>query len=201
MKKVLTVIMSISLSLVLVFTATSLSFATTQSTEEIDTRALNLETIDESELPEGIVPIEITSQEDFDSLVETLNQPMETEIQNFDNLELADMNKSSSSSTFITRSTTKNMPLSPVKLNLYAKIEVYSSGSFRQILNGSPWTTLTGYGPGVEWVEEDKDAVVQNNGQSIYVWSEGTFKYYLLINGLIQLYARDESISFTYSVY
>ncbi|MBE0451268.1 MAG: hypothetical protein IBX70_10520 [Clostridia bacterium] len=194
----------LSLILILVVIATP-SFANGSSTTSINTDALDLSTVEI--LPDGITPIVIENQTQFDEFVKAMKTAPET-IEEVSYLKNPNLISSYSTNGIITyyTSASKNLGLgigdwSSTKLKLTAAIEIYTSGSFRQINGSTQWTNLEGYTIGLDWTEHYNSSTIQNGGQSIDVSASGTLDYYLIVNGVIKLYSKNMNISLSYRVY
>ncbi|GAU78337.1 hypothetical protein [Fusibacter sp. 3D3] len=162
------------------------------STEVIDTSAINLERI--NFLPDGVTPIEINSQKEFDEFVKKATAETYT---NSKSVIKIIPRLYSGSSTSVSVSTSKLMG-GVIYLNLNAVIDVYINGSFGQINGYNAWTSLTGYTVGTTWTENYIKPNISADKQSITLTSYGTLKHYLLISGVVEMWSEDTNISLSY---
>lgn len=175
------------------------SFADSQVVQRVDTSALELTQVES--IPAGITPIVINSQEEFNQFVQAattgndknLQTPINIETQKILTKNLMKANLYSSNTT----SKTETIGVG-LYLNLYAKVDIYSSGSFGQINGVTGWTTLTGYSPGIEWVQNNVSTTISSDKQSTNVSAHGTLKYYLLVDGAFNIWNEDKTISLYY---
>lgn len=176
------------------------SFADSQSVSKIDTSSLNLQRVES--VPENITPIVINSQEEFNSFVEAVTSQEDTYTIATENVQVQDktaknglMKASLYSSNTVKHTETLGIGAS---INVYTKVDIYSSGSFGQINSAKAWSTLTGYTPGIEWAEKNVDPKISSDKQSVTTTVQGTLRYYLLVDGAFNLWNEDKTINAYY---
>lgn len=176
------------------------SFASSQEVSKVDTSSLDLVQVDS--IPKDITPIVINSQDDFNRFVETVASDNSLHTQTLENKSLQSDVLSSNlmkASLYSSNTTSKTETIGVgLYLNLYAKMDIYSSGSFGQINSVTGWTTLTGYSPGIEWVQNNVSTSISSDKQSANVSAHGTLKYYLLVDGVFNVWNEDKTISLYY---
>lgn len=199
MKKLASMIVAVSLMVSFVP-----SFAN-EKNEPIDTSKLEL--IQVESVPENVNPIVIDSQAEFDEFVKMVESQSVAENYDFQiPSEKMNSEKSSKTNQFemmsnstITTSTSETIGAF-LYLNLYAQVGIYRSGSFGQINSINGWSSLTGYSPGIEWVQNYVSTNISSNKQSATVTAYGTVKHYLLIDGFVNIWNSDRSISLNYNL-
>ena len=149
-----------------------------------------------SSFSEGIVPIKIKNQEELDNLL--LNTPLE------DNSTLSSSDITirpyGSGNYYVTISNSIGVAYS--KVNLYADVELYHYNNFREIVGAkNMYTTLTGFTMGHNWEEKNIDYSILNGGRSIKVTANGTFHYYIILEGIGRIISKDTSVTASYSAY
>ncbi len=102
--------------------------------------------------------------------------------------------------TTVTKKTVKNIGMANGKITLYAKIKVYTNGSFGQIKDCSEYTTFTGFTYGFGWNEDYMTHRIASNGQSVKITCEGTLDYYLLVNSVLRVYSQPIEMTINYSL-
>ncbi len=173
MKKVLAMVMAVWLTVCLGTTA----FASSKTSQgNIHAQLVNQKTMTPASLPEGVTPIEFSTQEEADAFIaevlENLNTPITP-------------TQSRISTGTWTVDTTKVALWCYVDLKMKATTTGdHYTGTVR---SAKAFTVFRGFTLGFEWNERACNAEI--HGKDVYSWCDGTLDCYLLIKGTIKLYS------------
>lgn len=150
-----------------------------------DGSSIEVQVIDKSEIPSGIIIQEYTSEEE---VLVYLNEV-------YDNMDLK--TSENQPNTFSTDGdavvASRSVGVSgTIKLRVsYGTTGNSNTGSISYV---SPYTTFTGFTLGFGWTEEDIGYDIRN-GKDIYAHTDGTLDYYILVEGTVKLYSKPVSLS------
>ncbi|MGF7058577.1 hypothetical protein [Brassicibacter mesophilus] len=159
----------------------------------------NLKDVDK--LPEGVVPIVIDSPKELEDCLKSIDNITLDEKSIETTVSISENPTINSGYTATVTKTTSATAGTFSKVYLKAYIDVYNSGSFRQIVGCSESTYLSGTSLGLDWVENNTGHNIMNDGRKINVYGDGVLETYLIIEGGIKVNSRPISLSLSYSVY
>lgn len=175
----------------------------------INTGDLNLTVA--KEIPKGIQPIVINSQAEFDDFVKNVKNNNYAVEFGSDNSTKENIQKK-----YKTVHVTKSKGIGANfaghyagKIVLHGDITISTThgtspysikprGLYSEIVSASGYTSLEGFVYSFEWDEKEFVEVISHDKQSVELYSHGTLKYYLLINGFINIYNENVDISYSY---
>jgi len=174
-----------SLVLLLTFFCTGTALASGQDSVTTD----DLKVISKKEIPSNVTPVSFKSDEEA---VAYLNQV-------FNNINVQ------TNFDILTRATNGNTTVATTKvstgtISLKLRYTTSGNGNTGTITSLDPYTTFTGFTLGFGWTENSIGATITSSRKDVYVYTDGTIDYYLLIDGLLKLYSRPISMSGTVSV-
>lgn len=176
----------------------------------------SLKIIEESQVPEGVVPVEVESMEELEILLKSIDTQV-NELNNTTNtimLRKEDTKENSldekSIKTFagsrsgytapVTFSKDYNVSLGGV-ITLYGQATVTTWGSFANIDSfDRAWTRFSGFTYGFDWNPSMTWGSVAPNGQSCKAKTSGTLDFYVAQGGKTALFKRAVDIEVKYAV-
>lgn len=198
--------------LILILLSSTILANANEAMIDIDVGEYGFVTIEESDLPEGVTPIEIKTEEQFSKVIEAIkvNEAM-IEEHNIvtksteDDFSIMSTNENVSSSKglslIVYNPSTGEEVWALSKLNVWANFDVFKIDIPKQtIINkeNSSGVGLSGYTLGLSISDGEAFTNIASNKLSAFVRGDATLNYYLLIDGLIRLYSTPVNHSFTY---
>lgn len=194
---------------VVMMSLVTISFATVNNGND---NGFHVKIIDESEIPEGIVPIVVNSDSEALEIVKK-HTKMVNDNSRLSKKEIIrdefvseDQMKESMIQALATSSTTSSTKSSyrtygAAKFKVYANIDILSAAGARYITDiNYDGCKLTGITLGLGLSDKHVSSSISGGGKQLNVSAEATLDHYLIIEGVVKVYSKDISHSFTYRV-
>lgn len=154
-----------------------------------DGTKVEVKVIDREDIPNGIIPQTFNTEEEAIFYLNNI----------YDNMVLMQNSIVPYSTTGDALVATRQVGYTG-SINLRVNYETTGNSNTGSISYVSPYTTFTGFNLGFGWTESDIGYRISNGGKDIYVYTNGTLDYYLLVDGLVKLYSKPVNLSGTVAV-
>lgn len=135
------------------------------------------------EIPEGVTPIVVNSEEELDKVMSEIDKVGETNQGN-------PLLRASRSAKF-------SKKVGMANFNVYADLDV-ANGKIKKVI--SKGQSLTGYTLGLSLTKGTTTCTVSSDKKSATLKARGTVNTYLLVSGVGQIASRDHVVSGTYRI-
>jgi len=170
-----------SLFLVLVFLFSSSTFtvqASGTAINRVDSIEPTITIIDESQIPEGVIPLEFESEEELNAYIEELGK----QIANMTTSEPVPINPRGRATTGTAYIASQNFGLG-ANVSLYVSYMTSLNNNLGAIVFADPFTSFTGYTFGFVWNQSSIGSYITSNGKNVYAYANGVVDQYLTITG------------------
>ncbi len=202
-------IIAMALSFILIVLSSTKVYANQKEDINIDKIINNLETIDPSEMPEGVTPLEFASEDDFlDFYLATcdgINIVMDDNCGVFENLILPFAYIGNYPGTYSTRKDLIKIGASITYINLTTNYTYATENTYGPIqiprnifTNASCAVSLNGLTLGI--VLSSTNNISTYSGNTCSSIATGIAEYYVIIEGGIKYYTENFTISHTFSI-
>jgi hypothetical protein len=145
----------------------------------------DLKIISKNELPSNVIPMKFNSDEEALAYLNKTFSNIDTQL----NPIVCGSGGTKGNATVATKRISTN--------KIYLKLRYSTSGNANtgRITSLDPYTQFTGFTLGFDWHQNSIGADIDSNGKDVYVYTEGSLEYYILVNSLLKFYSRPISLS------